>query len=310
MHSLTIGLLTYKREEGLRTLLHSIRPESCTSLKEILVVHTAAEEEGLGTRIVEGFPNLPLRWIPANGQRRSIPEGRNCILDNTRTSHLLFVDDDQCLQPETLEKLEPFLHDARAANAVLRLKVNFCFEDASSPVAHFIQQYHEKKMRPFSNPDWEKRRMPGKWVATNGVLLPILPVNQKALRLVQTQSYIGGEDNDFFHRIEQAGHPSYYLHEVSLNEFYPRSRTCLADFSRRAFREGLCFALLHLQRQVPLSQKLIFFIKASGILPFAILKSLFGLPFGPLHGIGGWQLSLRQAGKFAALCGSRFSYYK
>lgn len=310
MEKISIGILTYHRESGLRRLLDSIaRSGPLDVLQDILICHTAPGDPDLRQRIQTDYAHLPILWIAAEN-RWSIAEGRNALLERATSEHLLFLDDDQRLPADSLGRLVACLADQACSTSVLRLKVVFQFETPGNRIARFIARYHDQKMKRWLKTTAAFPRLPGSWVATNGVVIPLHHPHIRNLRFSTETAHMGGEDNLFFQTAEARGIKCLYLPQVEVEEWYPAQRTTLRDWTRRTFREGLCYGLLHLRPAVSWQTRCFFFLRAFVGLWLGLLWMLATFWLPPFHGLPGWHLLARQSGKWAALFGNRFAYYK
>ncbi len=235
---LIIGICTYRRPEGLRSLLNGIGRQSFSSqlrpAVSIVVVDNAGSEET--GKICEdfraSFPSLPIADIrePCQG----ISHARNAVLKWVRAhecDYLALIDDDEIPCPEWLDKL--LAMQKKSGSAVVRGPV---VPSYSSVTPEWVKQgkYYGWPANPHSIADGQ----PLNSCSTGNVLMYWSAMRNHELSFDVRLAQTGGEDTVFFHRLKQAGYSIIYAADAVVTESIPAMRTTLPALLRLHFRLG------------------------------------------------------------------------
>ena len=222
-----IAIATYRRPAGLQRLLDSLEVAiASTNLNvDIVVVDNDAEESG---RSVAATHPIGATYVvePEPG----ISAARNRALDHFGDQYraVIFVDDDEWVQPEWLAALTTFATQSQAEVVV------------GPVVSAFLQPA----------PDWVVRGgfFTGRAHATgdrlrhapthNTLLVRDMWVRAGSPRFDPSFSKTGGEDTDFFYGISLSGAVMLFCAEAVVHEEVPPDRQTLQWVRRRAIREG------------------------------------------------------------------------
>jgi len=233
--TIAVCIATYKRPELLSRLLRSL---SCLHLPD---------GHDIEFRIIDNDANASARavvetWARAVGSKRSvcyafepvanISLARNRAIEMGPADFVLFVDDDESIDPGCLEELLSTLRITKSDIVI----------------------GHVGCVHPHGTPAWVRRGgfldhptgasgAPLSWKATRCGCTLVLGTwfHEKGFRFDPAYGRSGGEDVDLFYRMMQQGARTTAEPAAIAWEKVPFERTRLRYFWRRAWRTGLCF---------------------------------------------------------------------
>lgn len=295
----TVCIATYRRPLGLRTLLESLNAlEFATVRAEVSLV------------IVDNDPANPAASDPAEFSRlsrwpvsylmehtRGIVAARNRALDAAvdNTDYIVFVDDDETVVPCWLEALIRTQIDTGAAAVQGPMVPRY-----ESPPPAWIPQLKIFDIGPFQQ--GERLR----FAATGNSLVDGQFLREKRLRFDDRFNTSGGEDEEFYGRLRDAGG---VIHAAACAVAYdevPTARMNLPWVLRRSFRKGNTLGRVALLRR---RHRALRFLKGGGAMGRGILLLLGGGLVSKRMCIRGLMELWRGAGMLAAFANFRFSEY-
>lgn len=236
MADFLISIATYKRPELLKDLLESIEPEVLGQDARICVVDNDAEASARA--VCEEFP-LDVTYVvePRPGIAAARNRGLDLVADNDR--FLIFVDDDERVQPGWLQELRQ-AQLRYEADVVSGPVVSVLPTDAPRWIARggFIQRARFRTGDPSLSP------------ATNNTLVRLDYLRSVGFpRFDESFSLTGGSDTAFFRVLREAGARMVWCDEAVVHEDVPPERANLRWIWRRGIREGNVSGRMLLRRR-------------------------------------------------------------
>lgn len=292
---ISVCVCTYKRPSVVDTLASiaaQVLPPGWRT--EIVVVDN--DETGSAEQAVRDWCArnvVPVRY--AVQPSRNIATTRNRTLELARGDWLAFIDDDERANPTWLDHLIRTA-EAHAADAV---------------IGNVIAAY------PPSAPAWMKQADPlsRDWGSTGALLhtgstanalLRADLVRRSGIRFDEGRGRSGGEDTDFFSRLNANGARIVACAEALAVETIPPDRLQSAYLRKRALRSGQSYGEVRL-RSLHGARRLAFMAAASGK---AALFLGLAAPLGGLARSAAWRLRIRgwlNTGKLRACLGRPIS---
>jgi succinoglycan biosynthesis protein ExoM len=226
MASVDIGICTYRRPavvETLSSLAHQTLPAGVT-VRAIVADNDAQPEARERVLAAAAAHRLDVSYVHAPS--RNICIARNACLDAATAPFLAFLDDDETATPGWLAAL---LREAEHGwDAVLGPVQAVYGPDA--PTWMSSADFHSTAP-VFSGP----RILKG---YAGNVLLRRATIERLGLRFDLSLGRQGGEDDDFFYRLTDAGGSIGYTPDALAYEPVPAPRTSLDWLLKRSFRTG------------------------------------------------------------------------
>jgi succinoglycan biosynthesis protein ExoM len=222
-----VGVCTYRREsvlETLRSLAAQALPAT-VAMRVIVADNEPAPTAASRVRAAAAAFGLDLLYLhaPAN----NICAARNAILDALQGDYLAFIDDDQIAAPDWLARLVTAIQ-RQGCDAVLGPVTALYPPEAPRWIA--TGDFHS--FRPV--------RVRGRILKgyTCNVLIRTESIRRHGLRFDLSLGQTGGEDDDFFYQLTDAGGTIGYAACAHVYEPAPPSRATLGWLLRRSFRSG------------------------------------------------------------------------
>jgi len=230
----TVGILTFRRPDGLREslprLLEQVRQVPGA---ELLVVDNDDVPSARDIVIEREAAGDPVRYVhePDPG----IVSARNRALDEARGDVLVFIDDDELPSPAWLRTMLTTHEEYRCA-AVAGAVVAKFEKDPDRWISE--GKFFERKRYPTGT------RVPA--AGTGNLLLDLRLVRAWGLRFDQAFRFTGGSDTAFTSEIVARGGEIVFCDEASVVDIVPVERATRSWVLRRAFRNGNARARVHL----------------------------------------------------------------
>jgi succinoglycan biosynthesis protein ExoM len=297
----TIGIITLRRQEGLRRLLSSLDAlEFPGDLPYLDVLVVDNDDAGSAASVVEELCStfgFPLRYV--REPRRGISVARNRVFDclATDTDFIAFIDDDEFAEPAWLAALLAAQRDHDA-------------DIVAGPVLAVFKTPPPAWKASF----FRRRRMPtGTSITESGsgnVLIRKALLDRTGIRFREGAAFAGGEDTRLFMRLTALGARMIWSDEAVVHETVPASRTTLRWMIQRAFRGGTTWSAC--EREVRGSTWTL--VNRVGRSIIRILQGLvmatLGVPFGREVVFRGVRHMATGAGNLAGLLGISPEEYK
>ncbi len=240
MFRLTLLIPTYNRSRSLLRALDSVARQTLDPAHwECLVIDNASTDDTaeVVARFAEAHPSLHLRLI--REPQQGVSYARNRGLQEATTEWICSIDDDERVNPEFLEH---YLHFFER------------YPDAAVVGGRIIAEYEVE--RPLWMSHWTERPLANP-IDIGSTIRPFpsgsLPGGGNmgfhrsvALRFgFATElgrvggKLIGGEENDFFLRLRDAGYPLWYLPDAVMWHIIPPEKLTEEYFSRLAYHNGI-----------------------------------------------------------------------
>ena len=301
MTKIQISACTYRRPDGLRALLESIRdlvvPESVSLSVCVIDNDTAPSAKPLIDEIAKTFPfDLGYAHEPMPG----IPMARNRALDEAADAdYLAFVDDDETVEVDWL-------------CALLRMAKQSGAQFVQGPVRMTVADTADAwwlKTRFFRLhvfPDGAQRNE--SW--SNNVLLDMRFVREHGVRFDEALALDGGTDTLFFQDLVRAGADGVFAANAWVVEEQPPTRLQWRWAMQRQFRYGVTRANVVMMRQKPIGAIAHCIVRSGGMAVVGtamFLSSLVRGRVGFADGVAFWSRSL---GVLAGMTGHRHREYQ
>ncbi len=221
-----------------------------------LTIDLVVADDGAGfdvaTRIAEAAPvPFTVRIVPV--RQRNVSAARNACLDAANGALLAFLDDDEWVAVDWLERMLAAMHDYDAD----------CVFGPVYPVY------------PVGTPDWIVAANPlhvdwgvrGRRVSvgrSGNTLIKRSLISRHGVRFDEALGRTGGEDTLFFHTLGCHGAKMIVTDDAVVSEDAPPTRVNTTYFRRRALRTGQIYARFATSRLCPTAvSRLTFFAGAS-----------------------------------------------
>lgn len=221
---ITVGMLTYRRPEGLaRALPEILRQVREVPGAELLVIDNDTEPSARA--VVEAHAGAPVRYV--HEPEPGIVAARNRALDEAPGHILVFIDDDEVPAPRWLQTLLD-AHEQFGGAGV----VGPVLADYEGPLDPWIA----------AGKFFERRRFPtGTQVpaaGTGNLLLDLDVVRRIGLRFDAMFHQSGGSDSAFTRELVRRGGPLFWCDEAPIVDMVPVERATRSWVVRRAYRVG------------------------------------------------------------------------
>ena len=215
-------------------------------------------------RTAAAIHRLDLAYVHAPAHNISL--ARNAVLDAAEGDYLAFIDDDQIAAPDWIASL---VAAARTQGCAAVLGPVSAVYPPQTPAWIAAGDFHS--FRPV--------KVGGRILKgySCNVLIRMDIVRRMALRFDPALGRMGGEDDDFFYRLTDAGGVIGETEAARVFEPVPASRATLSWLLRRAFRSGQSHGRRHLRRALPgrLAQLLLAGLKSAVCFVSAAVMALF-----------------------------------
>ena len=235
-----VGVCTFQRVSVADTLasLGAQRLPPGIRLRVIVADNEPLPAAEARVRTAAAIHRLNLSYVHAPAQNISL--ARNAVLDALEGDFLAFIDDDQIAAPDWIASL---VAAAQAQGCAAVLGPVTAVYPAETPPWIAAGDFHS--FRPV--------RIGGRIVKgySCNVLIRTDIIRRAALRFDPSLGRMGGEDDDFFYRLTDAGGVIGETEAARVFEPVPASRATLPWLLRRAFRSGQSHGRRQLRRALP-----------------------------------------------------------
>ncbi len=229
---IAIGICTYHREDGLRTLLDALQrlsfegqPDHAITL--VIIDNSEAATAKSGSLAFAERSRFHVHYY--NETKKGLANARNAALAEARAlgaTHLAFVDDDEMPEPGWLEALFERLETSAVAAAVGPvLPVFETAPPAFLPTSGYATRPKEEGGFALSG-------------YTGNVMFDMAAIDRLGLHFDTHFNDFGGEDTMFFEALQAGGGKIAWAPDAIVHETVPRGRMTAAWLWRRWFRTG------------------------------------------------------------------------
>jgi glycosyltransferase involved in cell wall biosynthesis len=237
----TVCACTYRRPEGLRTLLQGLGAQEFaeTHRPDLNVIIVDNEGSATAREICQEFEqrsSVPVDYV--HEPRRGIPQARNTCLDHIAPTcdFFAFIDDDEIPDADWLEQL--LLAQARTGADVVRGSVEPIFPGDTPSWIRDGDFFGWPRRHPDTGaPERQDGEQLGS-AATNNVLVRWSSVRDSGLRFDERLAFTGGTDALFFQQMSLAGLRIVYAAEARVRETIPAERASLRYLFRASYKLG------------------------------------------------------------------------
>ncbi|MCK7615562.1 glycosyltransferase [Roseibium sediminicola] len=225
---------------GRETLLDTLRSVAAVRLPEEMVLDVLIADDssdGDATKLVAAHPIKNLQVTCLTVASGNISTARNALIDAAEGDWLIFVDDDEWVEPNWLEKL--FLCQKEFEADVVIGPVHPVYPDGTPA---WLQE---------ANPlysDWGSR---GKRLYTGrggNTLVRVDLIRSLQLRFDEAYGRTGGEDTIFFGQAAERGARIFATDDAIAREHVPSDRLSVNYILSRAVRSGQSYGQMRLTR--------------------------------------------------------------
>jgi succinoglycan biosynthesis protein ExoM len=292
-----ICIASYKRPQLLAMLLACLAVQNLPADVTFGVIVVDNDPTGSARPAVEAAAGagLPVRYFMQ--PKKNIALTRNMGVSNSTGEYIAFIDDDERAGPDWLKNLYETLHKYQA---------DVVFGPVSGEV-------------PANAPAWltegrffERERYKTGDVApvrgTGNALLRASIITDRHTPFDPKYGLSGGEDTDFFRRLQYRGCKFIWCEEALAWEAVPPERLTAEWLIRRAFRGGQVFAEIYI---VPagLMKKIPWFAYRSLLVVIALIGGLISWPLRKAWGVKCFQKVATNLGQLSSLFHYRYKEY-
>jgi succinoglycan biosynthesis protein ExoM len=203
------------------------RQQGCEDIRIRVVVADNADVPEARASIEQAARDLGLDATYVHAPARNISTARNACLDTAKAEWLAFLDDDETACPRWLSGL---LAEARRGLWDVVLGPVQAVYPPGAPAWLKAGDFHSTR------PVFVRGRIETGY--TGNVLIRRQAIENESLRFRTDLGRTGGEDEDFFNRMRDAGARIGFAPEAVAYESVPGNRTTLGWLLRRSFRYG------------------------------------------------------------------------
>jgi succinoglycan biosynthesis protein ExoM len=229
--AVTVCICTYRRTSLVSTL-RSVVSQIMTNETAYRIVVIDNDDKRSAEPLIVNFratTALDLEYLHAPGQNISV--ARNAGLTACRTSWLAFVDDDETVAADWLERL--MAHREGTAAVFGPCEAIYC---ERTPKWIRLGDYHSNRIT--------LRRGVIETGYTSNVLINIDFVRAHKLQFDEALGRTGGEDTMFFNAIRRCGGRLAYAPNAFSYELVPETRTTAKWVAARRYRVGQSYSML------------------------------------------------------------------
>lgn len=234
---ISIIICTYNREKYIGKVLEALAKQNYSDYEIIVVDNNSTDATPqIAKDFKQSHPELNITLCSETKQ--GLSHARNCGITQAKGDFLVFLDDDAIPCENYLEKLHEGLQE-HPDHAGFGGKIEPLFEDGKTPkwlckwtlswASGLDMGTRPKTFKPGKFPIGANMGFRREVVEKVGVFNTELGRSKKNL--------MGGEEKDFFFRIQRAGYRIIYLPEPYVHHVIPQSRTT-TDYIRR-FAQGV-----------------------------------------------------------------------
>jgi succinoglycan biosynthesis protein ExoM len=222
-----VCICTYHRPAIVEALQSLSRQQGCDGVRIRLIVADNAGDSSARELIETTARALDLDAIYVHAPARNISIARNACLDAATAEWLAFLDDDEVASPIWLSAL---LREAATGQWDAILGPVQAVYPKTAPAWVRAGNFHSTR------PVFVRGRIETGY--TGNVLIRRATITREDLRFRHELGRSGGEDEDFFNRLRDAGGQIGFARSAVAYEAIPAERTTLAWLIRRNFRAG------------------------------------------------------------------------
>jgi len=220
-----VCVCTYKRRT-IEATLRSLAAQTLDPRRIRVIVADNNADSDLRSWLETLAQSLGLNLLYVHAPEHNISIARNACLAAASADLVAFIDDDEWACPDWLEALTRTL-ETTGADVVLGPVRGVYGEDAPS---WFVKNRLHDVAPPFLASGAVKSGY------TSNVLLRRSVIGELVFNVARGRT--GGEDTEFFHRLQAQGRTLAYCPEAFVSEHVPQNRLAVTWFVQRAYRSG------------------------------------------------------------------------
>jgi succinoglycan biosynthesis protein ExoM len=236
MERVSVAIASIGREtliDTLRSIAAVRRPQNISL--DVLIADDSSD--GAATNLVTAHPVKNLEVTCLKVASGNISSARNALLDQADGDWLIFVDDDEWVEPDWLERLFACQEDFQADVVIGPVRPDYPPETPE----------WLRKANPLYN-DWGHR---GKRLYTGrggNTLVRLGLIRSLDLRFDEAYGRTGGEDTMFFGQAAEKGARIFATDDAVAHEHVPAERLSATFILNRAVRSGQSYGQMRLAR--------------------------------------------------------------
>jgi len=281
--------------------LESLAAIQVTALEVSIVVIDNDQQRSAEALVASLAPQFPFPLYYACEEKRGIPCARNRAIrqvEDLGSDYLVFIDDDEWVEPDWLEKLFSLCTEMGGSVVVSGGVVS---ELPATTPAHIAALFNTRLQNHIRGKQVEA-------CATNNVLVPMALIRQHALKFDESKPLAGGTDIIFFKEATSKGVRIVKCPEALVHEIIPESRTRLGWLSKRKYRAGITEAW---RKQQNGRSAFAVFVSATFQVVVLMFKALFSVLIGNrIARNQSWLKACRAVGVAAGVLGFKVDSYR
>lgn len=298
----SVCICTYQRPAWLKHALESLRPSlSSGELAEIIVVDNDPAGSAADLVRASSFDGgIQLRYV--HEPARNISTARNTALREASAEWIAFIDDDEFASPGWLGNL---IATAERHDAAVALGPVVPAYGANVPAWVTRGAFFERRRHLTGTiVGWHDAR-------TGNALFRKSLVASMTAPFSESFGLTGGEDSEFFRRLEQQGKKMVWCDEAIVYEHVPAERATTGWMLRRSFRTGQTWTRVTLASSAGggVGRLASIAALAAARLVISVPMALLLAPISPSKSFRELRTLANRAGKLAALLGHSYEEY-
>ncbi|MEY4730745.1 MAG: hypothetical protein RL020_1903 [Pseudomonadota bacterium] len=292
-----ICIASYKRPQLLARLLVSLGEQQLPEDVTIGIIVVDNDPQGTAHDAVKkaSAAGMPIRYF--SQPKKNIAVTRNMAAANARGEYIAYIDDDEYAEPGWLLNLYQAM---QAYQADMVFGPVICEVPADAPDWLLKGDF-------FNWPRYKTGTViPGR--GTGNVLIRAKAMPDRNAPFDPKFGLSGGEDTDFFSRMQKSGAKLIWCDEAVARETLVPERFSANYLIRRAFRGGQTFAVIYIKPQSAF-KKIPWFIYRVALVLVALIGAVFAWPMRKAWGVKCFQKVASNIGQLSSLLPYRFEEY-
>lgn len=272
---IVIACCTYERalllDKSINSLLSLILPDSIKI--EILIIDNDKKQSAKNiVAKYQEFSNIKIHYVVEN--RLGLACVRNAALKKALelgASHLLFIDDDEIAAKDWLINHIDFYNNHKDISI------------SSGPTYKKFEKEYPSYITNnslFKRQSSKKNGQHRKCCATGNVLFPLSVVSEYKIYFSEDFNFLGGEDGDFFIRVNNLGFNIGWNNSAINYELIGDERANLLWLFNRSYNDGYSGSIVKFKDKAKTEKRVVYILEKLLLIPLNIIMSAASLLFG------------------------------